>query len=200
MIKAIIFDLGGVVVFNNYGYILQDIVYRTGESKKKVSDNIDLILPDFQKGLMSEKEFWNKFAANTGITPPKNYQDLWISEYAKGYKEDPKIINIIRDLKEKKYMVAALSNTIAPHTKYLEKKGIIGLFDKAILSNEVHMRKPDREIYELTLRRISERAEECVYIDDVAEFLESPKSLGMQTIHYIGSKSLVNKFSELEIL
>ena len=65
-------------------------------------------------------------------------------------------------------------------------------FDLFIASAEVGMRKPSREIYELTLERVNDldkqkggqgvKAEDIVFLDDIGENLKTGRELGMRTI------------------
>ncbi len=48
----------------------------------------------------------------------------------------------------------------------------------------VGMRKPDSEIYELTLERLGLPAEECLFIDDFAHNCAAAEALGMTTVVY----------------
>ena len=65
-------------------------------------------------------------------------------------------------------------------------------FDIFIASAEVGLRKPDRKIYELAIKKLDEynknnggngiKGEEIVFLDDIGENLRTAKELGMRTI------------------
>jgi HAD superfamily hydrolase (TIGR01509 family) len=44
--------------------------------------------------------------------------------------------------------------------------------------------KPEREIFELTLRRLGLRAEECLFIDDSLKNVEAAAAMDFQIIHF----------------
>ena len=47
------------------------------------------------------------------------------------------------------------------------------------------MRKPDPEIYELTLERLGGvPAEQCLFVDDIEVNVEAARELGMTAVHY----------------
>jgi epoxide hydrolase-like predicted phosphatase len=50
-------------------------------------------------------------------------------------------------------------------------------FDVFIESSKVGMRKPDPRIYQLCLDKLSLKAEECVYLDDIGFNLKPPKAM-----------------------
>lgn len=63
-------------------------------------------------------------------------------------------------------------------------------FDDIVVSSEVKLIKPDPAIYHLTLRRIGCRAEECVFIDDSLPNVETARQLRFQAIHFQSPEQL----------
>jgi HAD superfamily hydrolase (TIGR01509 family) len=57
------------------------------------------------------------------------------------------------------------------------------LFRPRIYSHEVGARKPHPEIYEKALSAAGAQPESSLFIDDLAENLETPARLGWKTIH-----------------
>jgi len=57
----------------------------------------------------------------------------------------------------------------------------------------VGMRKPDREIYELTLERLGDglEAADCLFVDDVDVNCEAARSLGMRAVHYVSTEQTI---------
>ena len=53
------------------------------------------------------------------------------------------------------------------------------MFDAVVISGEVGMRKPEREIFELALDRIGLPAAECVFVDDVPHNVEAAAEAGL---------------------
>ena len=53
------------------------------------------------------------------------------------------------------------------------------MFDTVVISGEVGMRKPEREIFELVLKRIGLAADECVFIDDMAHNIVAAEQAGL---------------------
>ncbi len=63
-------------------------------------------------------------------------------------------------------------------------------FDDIVVSSEVKLVKPDPAIYHLTLRRIGCRAEECIFIDDSLPNVETARQLGFHAIHFQSPEQL----------
>jgi len=53
------------------------------------------------------------------------------------------------------------------------------MFDTVVISGEVGMRKPEREIFELVLKRIGLPADQCVFIDDMAHNIVAAQQAGL---------------------
>jgi HAD superfamily hydrolase (TIGR01509 family) len=60
------------------------------------------------------------------------------------------------------------------------------IFELVVDSAFVGMRKPDRQIYELTLERIGSdiAATECLFVDDIEVNVDAARALGMSAVHF----------------
>jgi putative hydrolase of the HAD superfamily len=66
------------------------------------------------------------------------------------------------------------------------------IFELVVDSAFVGMRKPDREIYELTLERLGDvDPTECLFVDDVDVNCETAQSLGMRAVHYLSADQAI---------
>ena len=59
-------------------------------------------------------------------------------------------------------------------------------FDERIISAEVGLVKPDREIYELLIGRRGLEPSRAVFIDDSAANIRTAAALGFRTVHFAG--------------
>jgi epoxide hydrolase-like predicted phosphatase len=57
-----------------------------------------------------------------------------------------------------------------------------GMFDDIVISGEVHLRKPEPEIYHLAAQRLALRPTECVFIDDLEMNVVAARELGITAI------------------
>ncbi|NBO45654.1 MAG: HAD family phosphatase [Actinobacteria bacterium] len=60
------------------------------------------------------------------------------------------------------------------------------MFDAAVISHEVGMRKPDPAIYAHVCEQLSVAPDECVFVDDLRGNVDAAVALGMVGIHHIG--------------
>ncbi|MDE7091256.1 MAG: HAD family phosphatase [Bacteroidales bacterium] len=91
------------------------------------------------------------------------------------------------------YRIFLLSNTNALHIRYVEqdfqrrfpgRKPFLQHFEKAYLSHELHLRKPQPEIYTHVLRDAGLDADGTLFVDDRAENIAAAAALGLHTYHH----------------
>ncbi len=89
-------------------------------------------------------------------------------------------------LKSKNYLCYVLSNWSAEtFIGMKENYPFLDKFDGMIISGEHKMIKPNKNIYELAIKKFNLIPQETVFIDDKIENIQTAKSLGFKTIHLI---------------
>jgi len=88
-------------------------------------------------------------------------------------------------LRDEGYRMALLTNNVREWEPLWRAMAPIDeIFELVVDSAFVGMRKPDREIYELTLARLGVAAEHCLFIDDVEENCVAAREAGMAAVCY----------------
>lgn len=94
-----------------------------------------------------------------------------------GYKLD-----YIRDLRSRGYQVHLLSNTNEAHWSYAVENCFGGrpedYFHTLFLSQEMHMAKPNDDIFLAVLSRLQAAPEECLFLDDTQANVDAASALG----------------------
>ncbi|MFN3979331.1 MAG: HAD family hydrolase [Caldilinea sp.] len=92
--------------------------------------------------------------------------------------------------------VGAISNTNAVHVAWLDAHAPeLNEFELVIMSNEVGLRKPDPEIYELAMEILDASPAQILYVDDLAENVEAARQLGANAIlhrDWIKTRTLID--------
>jgi len=189
-IKAIIFDLGGVLLNLDF---------------KKVSDafkaleieRFDELYSQAKADLLFENLEINKISEEVFFDSLKKYTDKPITneDVANAWNAillDFRIESLaaLKRLR-KKYKIFLLSNTNSIHYTQFSKifentigeKSFNSLFDKAYYSHEIGLRKPDAEAFEYVLNENNLKPKETLFIDDSIQNIEGAKRVGMRTIH-----------------
>jgi len=181
MIKAVIFDWGGVIAPNSNGGWL-------GVLAHMLDTTIEDLLPhwhaagygDLSRGTIDEAEFFHLFEVSLGRALPDDVSQIWIDGSA--FTPWPEMIAFIQKLKDEHFKVGLLSNTVRPMSIAAIQKGLYKGFEPLILSDVVGSVKPELPIYQQVLNKLQLSANECVYIDDLPKNLEPAKELGMVTV------------------
>lgn len=181
MIKAIIFDAGGVYLkgsfinFVNESYKVLGIKATYNTDKELVFDD------DYNRGKIGAEDCFRKYFG-VKITPEKMKKivDIWRSTW----QRPDDMEDIVARLKNNNYRLAILSNSDKINSEVYEKRGWWSPFDVLVLSHKEGILKPEKRIYEITLDRLMLPANECVFIDDQIEALVPAEKMGMKTIHY----------------
>ena len=188
-IKAIIFDLGGVILnidynktskaFTNLGVKNFDEMY----SQK----NANPLFHDLEEGKINEEEFYNAFRRSTQLKlTDQQIKTAWNAILLRYREEALQTLATIKN----KYRLYLLSNTNSIHHKEFNKifEDQIGsgslndYFDKAYYSHEIKLRKPGKDAYQYVLKENNLFPSETLFIDDSIQNIEAAKSLGLQTI------------------
>ncbi len=195
-IKAIIFDVGGVI------YLGEQKSNAYMQEKLKFDEDfwfgaVKNIWNDLCIGKIKEEEGIAEMAKNLGLGE-KKLKDLWIRCFKERFILNKPILNIIEKLNQN-YKTAVLSDQWIIPYKILITKRLKQLFDVNVYSHEAKVRKPDLKIYKITLEKLCLRAEECIFIDDKEYNLKPAKELGMQTILFKDNKQLLRELKKLGV-
>lgn len=104
---------------------------------------------------------------------------------------------------KKSCKLALISNDSSEWSKYLrEKYDLNKYFDVITISGDVKMRKPNEQIFKLTIDQLNSHPTECTYIDDRRFNLEAAQAIGMDAILFNSRNveydgKIVNDFKEL---
>ena len=181
MIKNIIFDYGNIIVKCNIEEIAKKYT-NDPEKIKFVRNEISNSEEWLGKNLIDLGEITLSEAASR-INKRTNYihEDLvnrFLLDFPNNLKYNGDILNLVKELKDKGYKVYVLSNT-SKETFTNFKDDLEGLFDVLVLSYKIHEIKPNKPIYEYLLSTFNLNSEECLFLDDRLDNMNTANSLGI---------------------
>jgi putative hydrolase of the HAD superfamily len=96
------------------------------------------------------------------------------------------MIDLMREAKRAGHQMGLLTNNVREwEPLWRTMLPVDEIFEVVVDSGFVGMRKPDLEIYDLTLERLGEPApEECLFVDDTDVNCDAARELGMSSVHY----------------
>lgn len=173
-LKALIFDCFGVFYVDPVFAYMRDPA--TPPEKAEALHSLD---EQAARGTLSKQGFVEQASELLSITPETAEQRFFQSK-----ARDERLVVLVKQLRQH-YKIGLLSNIGADMMDgFFSPAERTELFDVAILSGEVKMAKPDREIFELACQRLGVKLSEVVMIDDMQSTCDIVKTYGMQSICY----------------
>lgn len=188
MIKAIIFDLGGIIIYPNWEKINEESIKKTGISiyKPKGLENKH---EDLKKDLTTTEEYFKiLIQVSKKEHSIKNLIKLYKRLYKKYTKVDKNVLSLVKDL-SKKFITICLSDTVLVQYKVNEKRGILKHFKHKFFSFGLNQLKKENSFIKV-LESLKLKPEECLFIDDKEINFEIAKSIGMKVIKFTNYKQL----------
>lgn len=200
MIKAIIFDLGGVILkhrFDLIGYILSQMFAISKEQGDKFWSEYRIKL---LTGEFSSKQFLQEIKDKTKIEISLDeLSKMWKQLYIANAEIDWALLDFIKQLR-KKYKVYLLTDTVDIHDEYNKKRKIYEQFDKVFKSYEEKMSKAEgKQIFLNILRKIHLTTSECIFIDDLEEYVIAAEKAGIKGIVFKNLPQLKEELHHLGI-
>ena len=180
MIKAVIFDMDGVLVDSEPVYqeatinVLDSLnIKATKEDLLKLAGGSSLhfnkFIQDVSKGSISCEDF-NKICDQYYLDNPVKYEEIMF----------PHVRETLDYLKYKGYILALASSSKEYEIENVLKRCDLKDYFKLIISGEVFKKsKPNPEIYLTCIKRLNIEADECVAVEDSEYGIEAAKKAGL---------------------
>ncbi len=196
MIKNIVFDFGGVLV--QYDFIAFFAHYLGNKEKaewfmqnvlpQEVNDDMDRELHSFRFYIEQQQRKWPEYAELLDIFD-KHYSDVFTME-TKGMRQ------LMTELKSRGFHLLGLSNWSSRIYDVMAKFDIFSFLEGSVISKDVHLLKPDREIYDFFLHKFNLDANDCIFIDDKSANIEGAKVVGMKGVVFKNVEQLKKELEE----
>jgi putative hydrolase of the HAD superfamily len=146
---------------------------------------------ELETGRMSEDDFVASVQAHLpDDIKLEGFREIYFSHL---HPNEP-MIDLMRELKGRGLRMAMLTNNVREwEPLWRAKLPVDEIFEVVVDSAFVGMRKPERTIYELTLKRLGDgiTGEECIFVDDVDVNCAMASELGMHAVHYVSPEQAI---------
>jgi putative hydrolase of the HAD superfamily len=132
---------------------------------------------DFEEYVAGIEPLWREAGFEEFPTPPRGGDLLSI------LSKVPEMIDAAATVRAAGYRTAILTNNIKEWGDWRTLWDADNLVDIVIDSCEVGMRKPNADVFELTLDRLGSRAERTLFLDDFPWNIAGAEKVGLRTIH-----------------
>ena len=198
MIRAIVCDFGGVLTTPlHHGFVayqeqsgisLEQLGVAMGKATEEHGEHP---LFELERGEISEEEFGRRLAAH--LDPAFDLLRLR-DTYVGSLQPNREMIDFVAELRGRGLRAALCTNNVREWEPLWRAKlpEIDELFETVVDSAFVGVRKPEPEIYRLTLERLGGvAAEECVFLDDLDVNCEAARELGMVAVRFASNEQAI---------
>lgn len=198
MIKAIVLDIGGVILRTQDTTIRKKLEEKYRLSPGGVHDLVFNSKPAQLStlGLVNSDAIWQHVAEQLSLTPQTLQEfryDFWL-----GDQLDNSIIQFLQECRPQ-YKTALLSNAwVGAREIFARNYGIKEgkTVDKILISSELGVAKPDPEIFRILAHTMGCKFSEMLFVDDFIENIQAAEALGITSIHY---QSDINLICEIKL-
>ncbi len=188
MIKAVIFDFGGVLAEEGFKEGLESIGEQNGLATEDFFKTAEELIykTGYVTGKVKESIYWNALRNMTGIIgSDKEFR----KEIMKRFLLRTKLLKFVEKLKTSGFITAILSD----QTNWLEEMNqrtpFYHHFDYVFNSYTLHKGKKDPSVFGDVCSVMGFSPEEVIFIDDNSENIERARSKGLNTIHFQDMKN-----------
>lgn len=198
MLRAVIFDVGGVLIRS-----------RSREGREKWAARLGIDSWAFEElvfsgasgrqaqlGQKRSESHWQGLGDQLGLT--KAELSEMRRDFFAGDVLDESLLAYVDRLRSAGFLTGLLSN--APDNArwvLTETYPVLDHFDGVVISAEVGLMKPDPLIYHLAADSVGVKVDEAVLVDDFVENIKGAKKVGMRAIHFVDPDAVKQELSAL---
>ena len=190
VIKAIIFDLGRVIVPFDFDRGYARIAALTGIPAAEISGRIRVtgLVERFERGELARADFVSQLSQHLTLTSTdQEFCELWNCIFL----PDTLIPESLLEGLRRSHRLLLLSNTNSIHFQMARKNyPLLRHFDSYVLSYEVGMMKPAPQIYREAIARAGCLPQECLFIDDLEINVAAARQEGMDAEQFVSLDKL----------
>lgn len=186
MIKQVLFDCGGVFVEIQFRQLMEKI---TGDAAKAADFYDRLFSADspwstgYDGGEIDTEECCRQLMERYPTIDPAHIKE-YMKEWPKWLPPFPEMETIIPELHQAGLKCYLLSNFSHRFEEFRQYCPAIKDLDGEIISYNVHLLKPGREIFDYAASHYSIKPEETLFVDDTLRNIEGAQAAGYQTYHF----------------
>jgi putative hydrolase of the HAD superfamily len=190
-------DIGGVLGTNGWDSALRrDVCARFNLPAEEIDKRHLLMFDSYERGFMKFEDYlrWVFFAA------PRPFALADLRDFILAASVPwPQNIALLHQVKKANGLkLGLISNEGQGITEHrMHKFGLRQVADFIVVSHCVHMRKPDRQIWQLALDLAQATPDRCIYVDDREMFVNVAATLGFTAFQHVDLESTRRKFEQL---
>ena len=193
MIRTIVFDMGGVLIKFDREFFIRRLGVDSHDEEVLMNEVFcSLEWARMDRGSLTEEEAVKSVCARL---PERLHlaAERLVTMWERPILEVDGMYELVKELKDKGYKVYLLSNASVRQHEYWPRIPASELFDGKLISSDVHLVKPQPEIYRLFCDTFHVLPEECFFIDDSPQNIEGAYEVGIQGAIFHGEVGALRK-------
>ena len=195
-IRAVLFDMGGVIVRTEYQAPRQHLAERLG---MEYDDLVKIVFDSdsgykVSIGVITADEHWASVLKR--LKRPASEMEAIRHEFFAGDIIDRTLVDFLRSLRGK-YKTGLISNAWGDLREYIVREKFDDAFDHMIISAEVGVVKPEAKIYQIALEQVGVKPNEMVFVDDFAVNIAGCEKVGIKGILFKDPDSAIKQLKAL---
>lgn len=195
-LSAVLSDIGEVVAPFDNNKTFRAFAKFSGLPVAKVEDVFmgrgAVLVGQYERDEISTQEFQKIICSRLNIAKrDMPSEEDFYEAYAHVFTVRPEVLAEWAVLQLRDIPVVAVSNICEMRYRRLHEMGVLPCFDHEVMSFQEGMAKPSEELMVRALDRAGSKAEETIFVDDLAENLVPAAKLGIVTHHFTGVDSFL---------
>lgn len=193
-IRAVLFDYGGVIVEEGFYNGLVDLAEKQSLHVSSMPEEGMNAVYDsgFVLGQGTAADFWALLRKRTGLEGDDDFLTDYIND---GFQIRPWIIELVRRLRAKGYVVGILSDQTHWLNELDKRDHFFREFDHIYNSYYLGKGKRDPSLFTDVVNDLKLQPGEVLFIDDIENNVQTARTMGLRAILYLDHEGFV---SELE--
>ncbi len=195
MIKAVLFDFGGVLAEEGFREGLKAVGKEKGFDPAHFFNMLSELVyqTGYVTGSADEHAYWNAVREKTGLTgEDKKLRE----EVLMRLKLRPKMMEVVKKIKSSGFIVAILSDQTNWLDDLNQRTPFYKHFDHVFNSYYLKKTKRDPSLFKDICAQLDLRPEEVLFVDDSLENIKRAESEGLRTIHFKSVRDFKKEISK----
>ena len=197
-IEAVVLDMGNVLAFHDDAVLFRRMAAWGGADPKTIHQRVLALWDPINRGILAGDDLRREVCRAAGGESPMpidEFSALWSCHFRVHHEVLPLVDALLDQVK-----VLLLSNTNEMHWRYIRARlPQFARFSACVLSYELGLAKPAPEIYRVALARAGAAPEHVAFFDDVPEFVDAARALGIAGRVFTDAPTFRTQLAELGV-
>ena len=201
-IEAVITDFGGVLT-SPLRDTFEEFQRESGISPQALGEAMAAVaardganpLVELETGRMTESRFLRSLGDELSSAFERRIELRGFGDqYFQNLHPNERVIDYMRELRGRGYKLAICTNNVREWERmWRAKLPVDEIFEVVVDSAFVGTRKPEPEIYEITLQRLGVSAASSLFVDDLEHNCEGARAVGIRAIWFRSSEQAIDE-------